>query len=57
MNFFFSINNEKLDCSLTIPKFKNNEQINKKYILFSSQIKNNKWLIEEVMCPNNENFY
>ena len=57
MNFFFSINNEKLDCSLTIPKFKNNEKINKKYILFSSQIKNNKWLIEEVTCQNNENFY
>tara|TARA_B110000259_G_C13932678_1_gene369577 strand:- start:58 stop:837 length:780 start_codon:yes stop_codon:yes gene_type:complete len=57
MNFFFSINNKKLDCSLTIPKFKNNEKINKKYILFSSQIKNNKWLIEEVTCQNNENFY
>ena len=57
MNFFFSIKNEKLDCSLTIPKFKNNKEINNEYILFSSQIKNNKWFIKEVECINNDNFY
>ena len=57
MNFFFSIKNDKLDCALTIPKFKNNTEINKKYILFCLQIKNNKWLVEEAICPNNDNFY
>ena len=57
MNFFFSIKNDKLNCSLIIPKFKNNKIIDKKYILFSLQIKNNKWIIDEVVCPNNENFY
>ena len=57
MNFFFSIKNDKLDCALTIPKFKNNKEIDKKYSLFCLQIKNNKWLIEEVICSNNDNFY
>ena len=57
MNYFFSIKNEQLDCSLIIPKFKNNREIDRKYILFSSQIKNNKWFIEEAKCANNENFY
>jgi len=57
MNFFFSIKNDELDCSLTIPKFKNNKKIDNKYILFSLQIENHKWLIQEVMCQNNENFY
>ena len=47
MNFFFSIKNGKLDCALTIPKFKNNKEIDKKYILFCLQIKNNKWLVEK----------
>ena len=42
MNFFFSIKNDELDCSLTIPKFKNNKDIDKKYILFCLQIKNNR---------------
>ena len=58
MNFFFSINSDELDCSLTIPKFDNYiNKINDEYILFSSKIKNNKWVIEEVISPSNENFY
>ena len=57
MNYFFSIKNEQLDCSLIIPKFKNNKEIDRKYILFSSQIKNNRWFIKEAECANNENFY
>ena len=57
MNFFFSIKSDELDCSLTIPKFKNNNKIDNKYILFSSKIENNKWVIKEVNCPSNENFY
>lgn len=57
MNFFFSLKNQELECTLTIPKFKNNKKIDKKNVLYSLQIKDNKWIVEEVMCSNNDNFY
>ena len=57
MNFFFGIKNNNLNSYLTIPKFQNRSNTNKRYELFEAKIYQNKWKFNKVKCKQNENFF
>lgn len=57
MNFFFGINNNLIESSLTIPFFKNNDTFDSDYKVFKLKIINNAWSFNEVInYENNTNF-
>ena len=57
MNYFFSVNNKYLKCSLAIPRFRNSGSTNEDFILFSAEIFKDKWLIKEADHSKNKNFF
>jgi len=57
MNYFFSIQNKELKCSLTIPRFRNHSKINKDYLLFSAKIDKDQWCINEIKNSSCNNFF
>ncbi len=56
MNFFFGFNNNFLKSKLTIPKF-NNSSIKKDYSVFSAKPENNEWIVDKVICEQDDYFY
>ena len=57
MNFFFGLNLDSFNCSLTIPKFTNEGNVIQQNSLFTSKIEKDYWLIKKQYCDEDENFY
>ena len=57
MNFFYSIKSNNILSKLTIPKFKNQNYVDKSNQLFVADINNNKWEISKITTEENNDFY
>ena len=57
MNFFFALDIDGFDCSLTVPKFTNESKAIKNVALFSSIIEDDCWVIEKLNCDEDKNFF
>ena len=57
MNFFFNISNNVIKSDLTIPRFKNNGELDKSYMPFKAIIKKGLWHIEKAKFEKNKMFY
>ena len=57
MNFFFGIKSTDLSCKITIPKFQNTGLSNTNYNVYEAKPLNKKWLIKELLCEENDNFF
>ena len=57
MNYFFSLTNNHLKSEITIPKFQNRGNYNKKLKIFSLKILNNNWIASKPVFNSDENFY
>ena len=53
MNFFYSIKSNNILSKLTIPKFKNQNYVDKSNQLFVADINNNKWEISKITTEEN----
>jgi hypothetical protein len=57
MNLFFFTKTIGVECSLQIPRFKNDGTFDLNYKLFCADIVDNKWSIKESNCRYDNNFY
>ena len=57
MNYFFSIKTDKIKSQLTIPKFQYSGKKNEKNRIYKACIGNNKWVVNEPIFDQNNNFY
>ena len=57
MNFFFCIDNPEFKCRLTLPKFKNEKNLDKNIELFSLTINNNSWNLSRPKYKSDNDFF
>lgn len=57
MNFFFTINNAKLESNLTIPVFRNDGILDLSYVPYKASIKKNRWQIRIPKYKFDNNFF
>ena len=57
MNLFFFTKTEGIECSLQVPRFKNDGTFALNYKLFEANIVDNEWNIKECDCKYDNNFY
>jgi len=57
MNFFFCVDDTNLKSVLSIPKFKNESNLNKKTQLFSLFIKKDRWQVGHPNCDSDDDFF
>ena len=57
MNFFFFTTKDGLFSRLEIPRFQNRGKVNSSLRLFCASIESNRWIINAVVCEEDENFF
>ena len=57
MNYFFLTSNGAIDSEIQVPKYRNDGTQRKDIKLFSANIKEGEWLISEVTCKADKNFF
>ena len=57
MNLFFFIKTVGIECSLQVPRFKNDGKFKSNYKLFEANILDNEWNINECKCDYDNNFF
>jgi len=57
MNYFFTISNIRIKCTLTIPRFQNRGKIDYKQKLYSATIDKKRWAITKEKVEANEYFF
>ena len=57
MNYFFFTKADGLNCSIQIPRFKNNGKYGLEYKLYCADVKHKQWIISEFNCESDSNFF